>query len=246
MVCEHLAVTAITEYRAAEMPDVGWGSHPTGRFGIEGTKFLQTPVFLLGQHLNAHILGHGDRAVLWLVLLSGIQGGLIIAHASPACRTFGRTITEQVYVSALVVADDIWFPARSVHFIQRPQVLWLDGESRFDLGPWQVTMPWHIPVETVFQRLEQTTGLLVSEFAGFRHERPLVSLVVSRGFTTRVLAQRHRIKNREAELRRRVGADCWSWSRDAARCGRLTGSWPLVAGYWLLAAGPQALAGQCA
>src|SRR5580704_1190419 len=58
---------AITKEGAAEFSDLGRCFHPTRRFRIELSKFLQLSIFLFRQKLNAHGGGQTKGALFWFM-----------------------------------------------------------------------------------------------------------------------------------------------------------------------------------
>lgn len=161
---EDAIVTAIPINRAAEFPDILRRLQPARRLRVELAQLLQREIFLLRQHLHAHVRRRIQDAVFGFVFLARIQRRAVVAKTDTALGTLRGTIHEDELARLFILTDHIRFAAGAFHFRERPQLFRPDLQPRLHLGPQQTMVAAQVLFKPGFQRGKQFFTLFGGQF----------------------------------------------------------------------------------
>ena len=113
---EDASEAAITKQGAAEVSHLSRRFQPARRLSVKLSKLLQFAILFFRQQLNAHGRCQIHRAVFRFSFFSGIQRFPVVAKTSAVFRAVRRTINKDVFTGLPILANNIRFAARSLHF----------------------------------------------------------------------------------------------------------------------------------
>src|SRR6185369_12458131 len=122
MIREDMVVATITEKSTPEFSDFKRRLYPARCLQIEISELLQFFVVVFRQQFDAHGSCHIHSVIFRFMLFPRLQSFAVVTKASATCRTFYRTINENMFALLLIDSYDIGFAARTFHFLKRPQL----------------------------------------------------------------------------------------------------------------------------